>query len=61
MYVIERDEEKCDNCGECVDSCPAGILIMEGGKVKVTDPMACEGCETCVSVCPNGAVTIREV
>uniref|UniRef100_A0A7C2EJ36 4Fe-4S dicluster domain-containing protein n=1 Tax=Ammonifex degensii TaxID=42838 RepID=A0A7C2EJ36_9THEO len=61
MYVVERDEEKCEGCGECVESCPAGILVMENGKVNITDPMACEGCETCVSICPNGAVTVREV
>jgi MinD superfamily P-loop ATPase len=60
MFVVTRDEEKCDACGECVETCPAGILVMEDGKVKITDETACEGCETCVSVCPNGAITIEE-
>ncbi|MEW6771318.1 MAG: 4Fe-4S binding protein [Bacillota bacterium] len=61
MFVVTRDEEKCEGCGECVEACPAGILILEDGKVRITDETACLGCETCVAVCPTGAITIREV
>ncbi|MCL6559761.1 MAG: 4Fe-4S binding protein [Firmicutes bacterium] len=61
MWIVQRDEAKCEGCGECVEACPAGILILEDGKVKVTDETACLGCETCVTVCPTGAVTIQEV
>jgi NAD-dependent dihydropyrimidine dehydrogenase PreA subunit len=60
MWIVSRDEEKCEGCGECVEACPAGILVLENGRVRVTDETACLGCETCVTVCPTGAITIQE-
>jgi NAD-dependent dihydropyrimidine dehydrogenase PreA subunit len=61
MWIVSRDDEKCEGCGECVEACPAGILVLEDGRVRVTDETACLGCETCVTVCPTGAITIQEV
>ncbi|RDV84557.1 4Fe-4S binding protein [Ammonifex thiophilus] len=61
MFMVTIDEEKCEGCGECTEACPAGILVLEGGKARVTDPTACMGCETCVTVCPTGAPSVREV
>ncbi|MEW6172769.1 MAG: 4Fe-4S binding protein [Bacillota bacterium] len=61
MYRVQRDENKCEGCGECVEACPAGILVLEDGRVRITDETACLGCETCVTVCPTGAISIEEV
>ncbi|MEW6446951.1 MAG: 4Fe-4S binding protein [Bacillota bacterium] len=61
MWVVTRDQDKCEACGECVEACPAGILEMVDGKVQITDETACLGCETCITVCPTGAITIQEV
>ncbi|AEG16974.1 MULTISPECIES: ATP-binding protein [Desulfofundulus] len=60
MYVVTVDRDKCEGCGECVDSCPGSVLEMKDGKAFVVNSDDCLGCETCVSVCPSGAVTLEE-
>lgn len=61
MFRVTIDRDKCEGCGECADSCPAGILGMEDGKAAVVgEPDECMGCETCVTVCPSGAAQIEE-
>ncbi len=45
----------CVNCGDCVGSCPAGALSLNGGNEVVWDSGKCVGCDTCISVCPNCA------
>jgi len=63
MYLVTIDESTCEGCGECVDSCPASILSLNGDKkAEVTGSLdECLGCESCVSVCSTGSVTLREV
>ena len=53
------DTEKCDNCGDCTDVCPMEVLILEDGKLTITDPEECSYCETCVDLCPNECITIE--
>jgi len=61
MYVPKINEEKCQQCGECVDICPADVLAVEDKVTKVAKPDECLGCESCVSVCPEEAITVDEV
>ncbi|MDI6710877.1 MAG: 4Fe-4S binding protein [Thermoanaerobacterales bacterium] len=61
MFMVSIDESKCDGCGECVEACPASVLVLQDGKCHVTNPTDCLGCETCVTVCPNGAPTLQEL
>ncbi len=42
----------CRNCGVCADSCPAGALSMEDGKIRY-DAAKCVQCDTCIHVCPH--------
>jgi pyruvate formate lyase activating enzyme len=42
----------CNNCGICVDKCPAGALKNIQGKV-VYDKSKCVECDSCITVCPN--------
>jgi ferredoxin len=61
MFIVSIDEEKCQGCGECCDSCPASLLSLEDGKAVVSgDASECMGCETCTSTCEHDAVTIAE-
>jgi len=43
MPRIQIDLELCDGCGECVALCPALVLELYKGKVKVVNPEACLG------------------
>lgn len=45
----------CEACGVCVENCPVGILRVENGKVKITDPPSCTRCRICREVCPGRA------
>lgn len=42
----------CQNCGVCADSCPAGALSMEDGKIRYHSEK-CVQCDTCIHVCPH--------
>lgn len=60
MWVVTVEADKCEGCGECVESCPSSVLELVDGKAVVANPDDCLGCETCVTVCPNEAVTVEE-
>jgi len=44
----------CNACGICVESCPAGALSLDGGRI-LWDQVACVDCDTCIDVCPNNS------
>ena len=50
--------EKCDACGQCVDECPRGILVVRGGKVTVADGRLeeCSLCRLCERACLNTGI-----
>ncbi|GIU28892.1 YjjW family glycine radical enzyme activase [Shewanella sp. MBTL60-007] len=51
-YTIDM----CDNCGDCVATCPVGALslIIEQEKPKVVwDSELCTQCDTCLATCPR--------
>ncbi len=54
------DQELCEKCGKCYESCVFdSIEKLNGGYVVVS--MYCEGCGVCEAVCPVGAVKIEPV
>lgn len=65
MCQISLDIDKCEVCGDCVDTCPTKVLVLaefDGREVaEVMDTDECIGCESCVAVCPKEAITITEV
>jgi len=57
--VIAINYEDCNGCGECVDICPTGAIILQNGKA-VLDDVLCEGCQVCIDSCPQGAIICRD-
>jgi uncharacterized protein (DUF362 family)/Pyruvate/2-oxoacid:ferredoxin oxidoreductase delta subunit len=49
---------KCVSCGECMQSCPAKIIILKD-KMPYADLKKCVRCFCCQELCPAGAVGIR--
>jgi len=64
MYKIIIDWDKCQACGDCVDSCPSEVLVIaqKDGKdvAQAMRPEDCIGCEACVAACPEEAITVTE-
>ena len=54
--AVNVENEKCVGCAACVDMCPVNALVVEDGKVKVTDD--CIDCGACVSSCPVEALAL---
>lgn len=43
----------CNDCGECLASCPSGALQLDALGHLTWNDAACTGAGTCVSVCPH--------
>jgi NAD-dependent dihydropyrimidine dehydrogenase PreA subunit len=46
--------EKCNSCGSCARTCPAGAIRMEHNRPRWN--YQCEGCHRCINTCPQGAI-----
>lgn len=54
------DEEKCTNCGTCVEVCPVEVF-KKGEKVAIVEkPEECIGCRACEAQCPESAITVED-
>ncbi len=63
--TITLIDEKCNGCGLCVSVCKDFSLILENGKVALSNTpiFGCIGCGHCMAICPTGAIEIsgREI
>ncbi len=50
--------EKCIVCGQCVETCPFGVLRLEGEALVIGD--GCNLCGACVEVCEVEALALPE-
>jgi MinD superfamily P-loop ATPase len=55
-HTAEIDENRCTECGLCLDLCKFGA-ISDDFKVN---PIDCEGCGVCVYFCPEKAIDFPE-
>ena len=53
--VAVIDEDKCIECGLCVELCHFGAI-----KDYRVDPVSCEGCGFCSHICPVAAIAMHE-
>ena len=53
------DEEKCIDCGICVDYCRFDAIVENENGVSILETL-CEGCLLCSRICPQGAITVEE-
>ncbi len=49
--------ENCNQCKNCVDVCPRGVL---NEKLEVTNILKCSMCMECVRVCDENAIDVEE-
>ncbi|PTD94290.1 DNA-directed RNA polymerase subunit D [archaeon SCG-AAA382B04] len=59
-YPIQEIGEECDNCGECIETCPKDVYEIKNDELKIVDQEACMFCENCVEACPQDAINIKE-
>lgn len=57
MSVAMIDQEKCSQCGLCIEKCRFDAIRFDG-KYEV-DPFGCEGCGVCEAICPSLAITLE--
>lgn len=56
---INRDDEKCYQCGACTGICPTGALSLHRPDMAVIfDADKCTACGLCVPVCPARAMEV---
>jgi len=60
MVEIKIDNDKCDGCGTCKDTCPVSVFEIVDEKSKVVNLDACLACRACEVQCPNQVIQIIE-
>ena len=58
--IVKIDEEKCNGCGECVDTCAEGAIEIIDHKAKLVKEIYCDGLGACLGHCPKDAITVEQ-
>jgi len=57
------DADKCVGCGECLETCPNGVFVLNEttNKVEVANPDNCVVlCDKCAGFCPQEAISFPD-
>ena len=57
--TITVDEEKCDGCGWCIETCEYGAIMLHPDKRKAVICDTCSGDPKCVQWCPESALSLK--
>ena len=62
MAIRSIITDRCIGCGQCVNSCPADVFVLDkqARKAVVRYPEDCQLCLWCVSVCPRDAIDLTQ-
>ena len=58
--ILKIDEDKCNECGQCVNACAEGAIEIIDGKAKLVSEVYCDGLGACIGHCPQDAITIEQ-
>ncbi|MHA3979805.1 ferredoxin-type protein NapF [Halovulum sp. GXIMD14794] len=60
---VQDFHDLCTGCGDCIVSCPEGIIVRDEDRLPVVDFVhgACTFCGACAEVCPAGALAAGHV
>ncbi len=58
--IIHINEEKCNGCGACANTCHEGAIQMVDGKARLMRDDFCDGLGDCLPACPTNAITFEE-
>jgi TPP-dependent indolepyruvate ferredoxin oxidoreductase alpha subunit len=56
--IVTVDEDKCNGCGWCIETCDYGAITLHPDKRKVIICDMCNGEPECVQSCPEGALSL---
>ncbi len=60
-FFLAIEPRRCKGCGVCIQSCPAGVLVLTAeGKVDVAQIARCVFCGICEQRCPDFAIWIHK-
>jgi len=60
MVKIVVNNEKCNGCSTCADTCPVGVYEIKDGKSVAAKPEECLVCRACEVQCPESAIQVIE-
>lgn len=58
--IVKIDEEKCNGCGLCINSCAEGAIQMIDGKARLVSEIYCDGLGACLDCCPVDAIRVEQ-
>jgi carbon-monoxide dehydrogenase iron sulfur subunit len=54
------DQEKCTDCGMCVEACPAGCISLDQQNNLLISCDLCQGRPQCISLCHSNCLTLED-
>ena len=58
--IVKIDQDKCNGCGQCVNTCAEGAIEIINGKAKLVSEVYCDGLGACLGTCPQDAITVEQ-